>query len=81
MEFGQPVQLSDCVIGIRFPSYDAATKTAETIRANSDSLVSLYKGTGARYVTVRRVEEWCVSVGIEPYRTSVSIGTGLSARE
>ena len=81
VEFERPIQLSDCVIGLRFPSYDVATNTAEMIRAKSDSLVSLYKGTGARYVTVRRVEEWCVSVGIEPYRTSVSIGGILSGRE
>lgn len=79
LEFGQPIQLSDCVIGLRFSSYDAAMKTAQMIRAMPDSLVRLYKGTGARYVTVRRVEEWCVSVGIESYRTSVSIGRGLSA--
>ena len=78
LEFEQPIQLSDCVIGLRFSSYKAAKKTAEMIRAKSESLVRLYKGTGARYVTVRRVEEWCVSAGIEPYRASVSIGRGLS---
>lgn len=81
LKLERPIQLSDCVIGLRFPSYDAAIKTAEMIRSNSESLVGLYKGTGARYVTVRRVEEWCASVGIEPYRTSVSIGKVPSAKE
>ena len=79
LEFERPVQLSDCVIGLRFRSYDAATKTAEMMRAESESLVGLYRGTGARYVTVRRVKEWCVSVGIEAYTTSVSIGSVLAA--
>ena len=81
LEFGQPIQLSDCVIGLRFSSHDAATRTAQMIRAKAESLVSLYKGTGARYVTVRRIEEWCASVGIEPNRTSVSISEVPSARE
>ena len=81
LEFEKPVQLSDCVIGLRFPSRDTAMRTAEMIRAKSESLVRLYRGTGARYVTVRRVEEWCVSIGIEPYRTSVSVGRVLSGGE
>ena len=81
LEFEQPVQLSDCVIGLRFSSNDAAVRTAEVIRAEADSLIGLYKGTGARYVTVRRVEQWCLSIGIEPYRASGSTGTVLSVGE
>lgn len=81
LEFEHPVQLSDCVIGLRFISNNAAMNTAEMIRAKADSLVGLYKGTGARYVTVRRVEKWCVSVGVEPYRASGSTGRVLSGME
>ena len=81
LEFKQPIQLSDCVIGLRFTSYESANTAANMIRARSDSLVSLYKGTGARYVTVRRVEEWCLTVGIDPHTTRVSIGKLLEGRD
>ena len=77
LEFEQPIQMSDCVIGLRFSGWDTATEIARVIRDKSESLVDLYKGTGARYVTVRRIEEWCVSVGIEPCRTGMSIGEVL----
>ena len=81
LEFERPVQLSDCVIGLRFSSNEAARRTAEMIRGESESLVGLYRGTGARYVTVRRVEDWCVSIGVEPYRTSLSTGRVLAGAE
>jgi hypothetical protein len=58
------IQLSDCVIGIKFSSRDSAFNAQRRIRANWQSLVSLYKGTGARYITIDRLVDWLYSVGI-----------------
>ena len=75
VKFTRPVQFSDCVICLRFKSYRSATAGAKLMRAEFSSLENLYRGTGARYVTVRRLANWCATVGIEPYITHASIGT------
>ncbi len=56
------VQLSDCVIALKFASTDVATKRASSLAARWDELVSLYRGTGARYVTTRRLEDWLAAM-------------------
>ena len=73
----RPVQFSDCVICLRFRCNRSANAAAQLMRADFTSLENLYRGTGARYVTVRRLANWCVAVGIEPFITSASIGTVL----
>lgn len=60
----EEVQLSDCVIGIQFPSKIAAASAQERIRSNWQSLLSLYRGTGARYITVNRLVDWLYGIGI-----------------
>ena len=60
----EEVQLSDCVIGIKFCSKIAAVNAQERIRANWQSLLSLYRGTGARYITIDRLEHWLSGIGI-----------------
>ena len=77
LNFTRPVQLSDCVIGLRFKSNHAATAAANVMRAEFHSLEHLYRGTGARYVSVRRLEKWCGTVGIQLHITRVSIGKDL----
>ena len=77
VKFTRPVQLSDCVIALRFKSHDEACAVADVIRAESESLIDLYRGTGARYITVRRLEKWCVTVGIEFYITGDSTAKDL----
>ncbi len=51
-------QLSDCVVAIKLSSRHRAETTAKRIRENWSSLIALYRGTGARYVTVARLGDW-----------------------
>lgn len=51
-------QLSDCVIAFKCASELIANSIAERIRSSWPSFIGLYKGTGARYVTVSRLKEW-----------------------
>lgn len=58
------VQLSDCVMGMKFPSKVAASSAQKRIRDNWQSLLHLYRGTGARYITIDRLVDWLYSIGI-----------------
>lgn len=58
------VQLSDCVIGLKFSTKDAAIIAEKRIRMNWHSLVNLYRGTGARYITIERLRNWLHTIGI-----------------
>ncbi|MFP2957453.1 N-6 DNA methylase [Myxococcus sp. 1LA] len=52
------VQLSDCVMAIRAKSHVDAQSIRETILTHWAEFSSLFKGTGARYVTVARMNTW-----------------------
>ena len=52
------VQLSDCVIALQYGNEDAARLAAASFHRDYEALAGLYKGTGARYVTVDRLSEW-----------------------
>jgi predicted RNA methylase len=55
---GETVQLSDCVIALCCESKaDAARLTAE-LQSRWTRFLGLYRGTGARYTTVRRLAAW-----------------------
>lgn len=58
------VQLSDCVIGMNFPSKAAASSAKKRIQAHWQSLLCLYRGTGARYITIDRLVDWLYGIGI-----------------
>jgi hypothetical protein len=58
------VQLSDCVIGMNFPSKASASSAQKRIRAHWQSLLCLYRGTGARYITIDRLVDWLYGIGI-----------------
>lgn len=58
------VQLSDCVIAIKFRTKSSANKAAKIISTNIQGLISLYRGTGARYITVKKLETWLHLHGI-----------------
>ncbi|RUP34639.1 MAG: hypothetical protein EKK45_03020 [Curvibacter sp.] len=58
------VQLSDCVMGMTFSSRDAAVSAQIKIRDHWKSLLCLYRGTGARYITIDRLIDWLYSIGI-----------------
>ncbi|KAF1060750.1 SAM-dependent DNA methyltransferase (plasmid) [Burkholderia gladioli] len=52
------VQLSDCVLALPYGHGSEANAWAEAIQGGYESFVGLYRGTGARYVTVERLLEW-----------------------
>lgn len=56
------VQLSDCVFALRFPNTDAATAFSDRVHRRWHTFAGLYRGTGARYVTKRRLEAWLATV-------------------
>lgn len=56
------VQLSDCVLALKFDSLVRAKAIASIIEQNWLSLIDLYKGTGARYVTVDRLRDWLIEI-------------------
>lgn len=52
------VQLSDCVLGVKCQSAKAAKEVAQIVQREYEGLIDLYRGTGARYVTVDRLIDW-----------------------
>ncbi|HKY38420.1 MAG TPA: class I SAM-dependent methyltransferase [Polyangiaceae bacterium] len=56
--FRSKVQLSDCVIALKFTDAVSARSFSAGLLRRFVSLRKLYRGTGARYVTVARLEEW-----------------------
>lgn len=52
------VQLSDCVIALKCPSKAVALSVEQRIRSSWEDFRNLYKGTGARYVTMARLRAW-----------------------
>lgn len=62
LRFESGVQLSDCVIALCFKSRAAAIQWQAALLRSWDDLVALYRGTGARYVTVNRLRSWLGSL-------------------
>jgi len=58
------VQLSDCVIAIICHDRMMASIVESRIVSAGKSLRELYRGTGARYVTLLRLREWLSGLGI-----------------
>lgn len=58
------VQLSDCVIGIECKSKVDAREVEGRLRDNWNDFLRLYRGTGARYVTLSRLKAWLVGKSI-----------------
>lgn len=52
------VQLSDCVLALHFRSRAEAVHASRKIHKDWDGFSSLWRGTGARYVTVSRFTQW-----------------------
>lgn len=61
VEISQTVQLSDCVIALQCTSKATAAKLATRIKESWEDFRGIYRGTGARYVTVSRLKEWLAS--------------------
>jgi hypothetical protein len=66
LRFQSRVQLSDCVIALCFQSHAAAIRWEAALFQSWDDLVALYRGTGARYVTVSRLRSWLASLHSRP---------------
>lgn len=62
----EPVQLSDCLIALVFERMSEASSCVDLMRNTQFRFVENYHGTGARYVTLRRLCEWLEWVGIKP---------------
>lgn len=58
------IQLSDCVIAIGCQNRLIASIIETRIATAWESLRELYRGTGARYVTLLRLREWLAGLGI-----------------
>lgn len=58
------IQLSDCVIALCCATESAAKKLSKRLLGNWDEFYSLYKGTGARYLTVAHLVAWLSRAGI-----------------
>jgi len=52
------IQLSDCVIALDFETEREAIEVETRIKTDFDSLLNLYRGTGARYVTILKLKSW-----------------------
>lgn len=58
-----PVQLSDCVIALKFSSDGDAFEFSTLLSNRWEEFVGLYRGTGARYVIVDRLVNWLRLIG------------------
>lgn len=52
------IRLSDCVIAIESENELVALEVEKRIRAAFSSLEDIYRGTGARYITMARLKSW-----------------------
>ncbi len=62
----QTVQLSDCVIALEFSTKGAATKAEKRIHSRWSEFKDLYRGTGARYITIARLALWLPVIAVSP---------------
>lgn len=62
--FQEEIQLSDCVIAISFKTKKNANIGSRLLRDNINELIGLYRGTGARYITITRLQKWLASKSI-----------------
>lgn len=58
------VRLSDCVLGLWCEDRSIAREVEGILLWHWESLVQLYRGTGARYVTVARLKHWLDERGV-----------------
>lgn len=62
--FSHSVRLSDCVLALWFKDRRSAEFVEQAILDRWDEFIHLYRGTGARYVTVARLIRWLAGNGI-----------------
>ncbi len=62
--FNTEVQLSDCVIALNCKNKTYAQNIAKRLNQHWDGIINLYRGTGARYITISRLREWLSTINI-----------------
>jgi len=58
------VQLSDCVIALEFQNKANAMKAERRIHSRWGDFIKIYRGTGARYITISRLNIWLPSLAL-----------------
>lgn len=58
IELHEQVQLSDCVVALTFHSREEAYRAERILQSHWMELLGLYRGTGARYITLQRLTSW-----------------------
>ena len=64
----RPIRLSDCVVALWCKDRLSAEFVERVVLDNWDDFVHLYRGTGARYVTVARLDCWLAGKGVSTER-------------
>ena len=54
----EKMQLSDCLIALQFSTMRQARQISKLLKVNKEALIQIYRGTGARYITVERLKSW-----------------------
>jgi len=65
IKIDSPIQLSDCVIALECPNKTVANQVSRRIQDSWSSFLELYKGTGARYITLSRLRDWLTNRNIQ----------------
>lgn len=60
----RPLRLSDCVFALWCESRMSADTLKRIIDEHWEDFLNLYRGTGARYVTVSRLNAWMIAKGV-----------------
>lgn len=62
------IQLSDCVIALKAGDKDSLIELRKKIITYWASFTGLYRGTGARYITLARLVDWMHNIGVKVSR-------------
>ena len=60
----KPVHLSDCVIAVKAPSRQNARHIKKLLDDSWADFIRLYRGTGARYTTIKKLSAWLAERGV-----------------
>ena len=69
LDSSHPVMLSDCVIALKPESPDHARTLCDRLLANLEHLRAHYIGTGAPFITIRRLKAALHAIGVEAHES------------
>jgi predicted RNA methylase len=64
VKIDNPIRLSDCVIALQCSTRSTAIQVENRIKSSWTDFRELYKGTGARYITLARLRTWLATRAI-----------------